>query len=478
MRAALIFSLFISKLLLICQMAIAQLTVNMPLERSVFQRVDNHANIQIGGDVAIFCSEIQAKLETINGGIPTYWTAINTYVQPGPFRGQLFNIEPGWYELSVRILVNGIVIDEKKVQRVGVGEVFIIAGQSNAQGGRSPDPEFATNIFYEAQDDRVNCINSSWDTLPEEMSSPPNPYPIPIIEKIGAAVDIAPAGNASWCWGLLGDKIAQNWNVPVIFFNAAIGSTTISTWNTSAQNQGTNPWPYIYMKQTLEYYAKIYGVRAILWHQGESDIFGFYNNNDPNKCSEFQGHLISLINKSRLDYGGNISWVISRVSRLADWTSSTLTTCQENTAQIPGLNAFVGPYTDDIQPGSYYRDGGVHFRDTGLIELADVWYNSLNNFNFMNNSTPYPAVTNIKVENNQFQFSGGLPPCYGTNQTVGSGNWYDPNIWSCGVVPNSLNNIIINEGHTVEVDAKIHIKNITINGNLNLASTGDLKMVD
>jgi hypothetical protein len=38
----------------------------------------------------------------------------------------------GWYTLGVRATVTGRLVAEVLVERVGVGEVFVVAGQSNA----------------------------------------------------------------------------------------------------------------------------------------------------------------------------------------------------------------------------------------------------------------------------------------------------------------------------------------------------------
>lgn len=440
----------------------AQLTIDFPLNRSVFQRVNNQADIQIGGTTQMFLHEIQVRLIVRNGGVARDWTTINTNVQIGQFRGVISNVQAGWYELEMRGLIDGYEVINREVERVGVGEVFIIAGQSNAQGGRNT-PDYATQIYYGAQDDRVNGIN--WSTDDENEV-----YPLPLFEKIQAETDIAPTGKASWCYALLGDKIVQNWNVPVLFFNAGIEATSINAWSVSA-NYGT--FPYLFFKKALQYYTKIYGVRAVLWHQGEND---YYNvNADPQTSAQYINDLTNLINKSRADFHPNLSWVISKVSMLYGQTNPYLISCQETCATTPNTNRFLGPYTDPIQPNFADRDGAVHFRGTGFIELADAWFNSINTPNFINNSTPISGTNNLKIVNGQFEFGNSLPPCSGTNQSVNSGDWNNPNNWSCGAAPISLNNIIISQGHTINIEnTNIYFKNLTINGTLNLGANGVL----
>jgi Carbohydrate esterase, sialic acid-specific acetylesterase len=439
----------------------------MPLERSVFQRVNNKATLQIGGNTQVFIHKLQAKLTPLMGGIQRQWTTLNVNIPVGNFRSQIIDVEAGWYKLEIRGLdLNNNQIAYDDVQKVGVGEVFVIAGQSNAQGGRLPNPTFATEIYFGANDDRVNGINWSTDNVNET-------YPLPNIEKIQPITDIAPTGKASWCWALLGDRIAQEWNVPVIFFNAAIGATTASQWSNSANN-GT--FPYIYLKKTLQYYTKIYGARALLWHQGETDIYDF-GVLMPQSCINYTSNLSNLINVSRNDFNPNLSWVISKVSMISGYTSSQLVQCQETIALLPNSNRFLGPYTDPIQPNAADRDGQVHFRGTGFIDLANAWFASINTPNFINNSLPIAATNNLSVVNNQFVFGNSPPPsnCNGIYETISSGEWSDPSIWSCGVVPPNNVEVIVKQNHLITITTNtIFLKNIILNGSIELVNGGNI----
>lgn len=402
--------------LVVCHSIFGQLTLSMPIERSVFQQVNNQGAIQIGGYTDVFIEQLQVRLVVRQGGTALDWTTINTNLNPGNFRAQITNVNSGWYELEIRGLTNGNQVGLNKVNRVGIGEVFIVAGQSNAQGGRN-NADFATQIYYGANDDRVNGINFSTD-------DPNQSYPFPTITKIAAETDIAPKGKSSWCWALLGDQLASNWNVPVLIFNAGVGGTTAANWSNTANN---NTEPFIYLKKTMEYYAKIFGVRAVLWHQGESDIFGFQDNY-PQSCENYKANILNTINKSREVLGANVPWVIAKVSRYADYVIPELISCQQAIIATPNANCFEGPATDQIQPGGAFRDGTLHFSgsNNGFIDLAAVWYNALNMPNFKNNAIPIPATTNLKVEASQYIFGNSLAPCLGINQSLNSGNWNNP----------------------------------------------------
>jgi hypothetical protein len=473
--------------LFICSFSIScfsQISINFPVERSVFQRVNNKGDIQINGQITTTVSKIEAKLTVISGGIMVDWIPIVGYSEIGSFRAQLQNIEAGWYKLELRAIYNNQPIGNiVEVSKVGIGEVFIIAGQSNAQGGRPPEGGYSMNLFYGALDDRVNCIDNYF-------SETTTVYPLPNITKINAETNIAPKGKASWCWALLGDKITTEWNVPVLFFNVAIGATKCSQWKNAAFGEPvidhyspipntviTTGWPYIDLKKSLQYYSKIFGIRAVIWHQGEDDMA--YFDSHPSIFTNYVNNLKAVIQKSRENAGNNISWIIAKVSRVGDGLNYNLKLAQETVATEPNLNTFLGPDTDGIQPSYNLRDSGVHFGGTGFIELADAWFNSINNSNFIQNSNPIAGSNNLQVVNNQIVFGNSLAPCYGLNQTINSGDWQSSNIWSCGNVPTSLNDIIINAGHTITISNKtVWLKNIQLNGSINLENDGNILFVE
>ncbi|WP_332368862.1 hypothetical protein [Spirosoma telluris] len=76
------------------------------------------------------------------------------------------------------------------VERVGIGEVFIVSGQSNGQGvhQNAPNP----------QNDLVNCVNYQYPS-----DGFPNDPPAPVFTLLDntPGFSIAPKGIGSWCWG-------------------------------------------------------------------------------------------------------------------------------------------------------------------------------------------------------------------------------------------------------------------------------------
>jgi hypothetical protein len=368
----------------------AQVQVSFPTSRAVLQRnTSNQATIRVTGNYTTAVSRIEARLVARDGqGSSTDWRTIQDNPNGGAYSGDVTG-QGGWYNLEVRGM-NGDqqVGNVTSVERVGIGEVFIIAGQSNAQGVHQDAPN--------PRNDRVNCVNYRY---PNEGF--PNDPPVPTFSLLENNPDftIAPRGTGSWCWGQLGDLLVKRLNVPVMFFNAAFSGTAVRNWQESAPDGGVayglingDPYlarqPYINLKISLQFYANLLGVRAVLWHQGETD------NLVNTEQSRYVNELQFVINQSRQDYGRNVPWMVARAS-YGDFIGGTdpAIIAAQNQVISGFQNVFAGPETDRIQiPRSRPPlNDGLHFDFNGLVEVANAWSNSLND-SFFQRATPIPAA--------------------------------------------------------------------------------------
>ncbi len=395
--------------------AFAQVEVTFPVNRLVFQRDNNNRGVVfIGGTFNDFCDRIEARLLPVQGGTSVGWTTISSNPQGGVFNGALA-ADGGWYRLEVRTIRSGSAISSSSVEKVGVGEVFLISGQSNAQG-------YFGFGQQGAQDDRVNTVSNFY--------SFGNITPVyPEFSKLDADTRIAPKGDGAWCWGQLGDKLVQRLNVPVLFLNAAweglsVGDFTVSADGGSGRNVFSGyvapaGYPYNSVREIIQYYINMLGVRSVLWHQGETD------NWVGTPTSVYVDRLRYLISRTRQDTGKNIAWVVSRVSLIENRTSQTIIDGQ-NIVINTGSNVFPGPETDYILE----RVDGTHFSATGLGLLATAWNNSLTN-SFFQNSQPVMARDPLTLSS--ACISSGNQPLRLT--AVSSMNSY---VWNTGATGNSL----------------------------------------
>ena len=397
--------------------AVAQLQISHPMPRLVVQRgADGTGRLYIAGRLQGTADRIEGQLTPVlaGQGNATGWQTIQTNPQNGVFIGYL-TASGGWYVLTVRLVINNTVTDQTAVQPVGIGEVFITAGQSNARGLGSGDNDLGTAT------DRVNAIDSINHYYPsgsgKQLVSSGDPSPVPVYKALTAGRRVFPMAESSWGWGELGDYIVNRYNVPVSFYVTGWDGSTIDNWQKTANGQPTcnayfcsenwaNLQPYTNLKNVLQYYGSVAGVRAVLWHQGEAE--GDIAQADiPQYASRFR----DVVQRARQDFGGRMMpWVIARASFNGSKTTPAVIQQQE-AAVDPTNQLFQGPLNDTI----INRNGGnvdVHFRNAvrpaghpqyylnpgsipanmGLSRFARNWNNSLNNSFFQNSQPITPNV--------------------------------------------------------------------------------------
>lgn len=407
-------------------LTLAQIQVSFPTTRAVFQRSNaNQATFRISGYYTSSISRVEARLVAREGqGTTTDWLLIQNSPTGGTFAGDIIG-QGGWYNLEVRGLNGDQIVGTTVVERVGIGEVFVIAGQSNAQGIHQDAPN--------PGNERVNCVNYRYPN-----DNFPNDPPVPEFTKLDntPGFHIAPRGEGSWCWGQLGDLLVKRLNVPVMFFNAAFTGTAVQNWSQSAPEGGIaygiyngDPYParqpYINLKIALQYYANTLGCRAVLWCQGEAD------NLIRSQQSFYVNQLQIVIAQSRQDYGRNVPWVVARTS-YGDYIGKSNPTilAAQNQVIAATANVYAGPETDNIQvPRDRAPRGaaneGLHFDRDGLIELANAWNGSLNDAFFQQTAptgpAPAPTVSAVCAANNNLTLTinGDFPNIQWTSGETG-----------------------------------------------------------
>ncbi|TLV03717.1 right-handed parallel beta-helix repeat-containing protein [Dyadobacter luticola] len=96
-------------------------------------------------------------------------------------------------------------------------------------------------------------------------------------------------------------------------------------------------------------------------------------------------------------------------------------------------------------------------------------------YNYANDEVTLPLSSIFSDVRDNIYTSNVKVPAFGGSvlvkvanivQTVNSGKWNDPGVWSGGSVPGTKEYVIINKGHTVTADQNISPKNIHVNGEL------------
>jgi hypothetical protein len=441
--------------------SLAQITISSPINRAVYQRnssgTSGSATVTIAGQAPnVPCSANNyIRYRILNITLSTGST-ISTYtnwtIMAVDARGRFFfNITPntGWYQIDFELYLNNTLVTTNNT-KFGVGDVYIIAGQSNAQGlsygdasNQKPSTPQSGDVTYEAV---VSCNYEEYCLM--QGSKMPRFPTFSIIasgtSSLALGNKIAPTGHSNLYYTRLGNQLAAS-GVPVAFFNAAAQGSSIINWYESSFGNNTNAVfsagtvfcnyggsyvgsqaePYSTFKKTLNYFASLFGIRAVLWHQGESDnnnsVYGHSTNMT---SSTYQLNLEKVITQSRTDFGGAIPWLVSKVSYSkvnAPFLNIYQPVIDGQTLVIGNSNnnpVYLGAQTDQFLAGSRRADDGLHFDNNtnttgldGIRQAGGEWKNRLP----LASGTPIAAIpmrniTVTKSGSSTFTLTAPAPP--------------------------------------------------------------------
>ena len=340
------------------------LTLTAPLDYQVTQRTARAGGkLLISGQLAPDERPTSLEARLTGPGANGAWQPLAFKAGADAFRAELEAPAGGWFRLEVRARAAGNTLAETNVAHVGLGEVFVVAGQSNS-----------ANHGEEKQQTKTSLV-AAFDGKAWRLAHDPQP---------GAS-----GGGGSFL-PPFGDALAERLKVPIGIVATGVGATSVREW-LPAGTRFPNPPTLLGNVTQLpsgewESKGRIYtnftarvkqlgprGFRAVLWHQGESDA----NQRDATRTLPgplYAQFLTQLIRDSRRELGWDAPWFVAQVSYHVpgDEGSPDIRAAQASLWQ-PGL-AHAGPDSDALKGGLRERGGqGVHFSGPGLREHAAKW---------------------------------------------------------------------------------------------------------
>ena len=236
---------------------IAKLVLTSPLPNQVIQREGfepgrshehnvtgpelGYADIDVRGTrPAAIKGEFEFRVIALKGayGHDTDWAVLTVEDEDQTFQGPAEMVAGGWYRLEVRCVSDGKTVATGSVEPVGVGEVFVVAGQSYAGG--------TNDELLKVTDPQSRVTAYNWQTKTWQVANDPQPH----------------VGDGGTIWPPLGDLLVPTLRVPVAFVNVSVGGTSTRQWMPEGELH----------KRLVMAGNAVGAFRAVLWQQGESDV--------------------------------------------------------------------------------------------------------------------------------------------------------------------------------------------------------------
>ncbi len=358
----------------LAQLQAIELRLTSPLEYQVVQRLSPGAGVlRVTGELSDEMSdELSGELSKTDSIIEarfssefdeTSWLRVSGSVSGRIVNGAVQAPAGGWWRLEVRVSLAGKTIASGSVDRVGVGEVFVIAGQSNS-----------ANHGEEKQRTRSGRV-ATFDGTTWRIADDPQPG------ASGAGGSFIPP---------FADAVVAKQDVPVGIIACGIGATSVREWLPEGATFPNPPTIESRVEQLAEgswasrgdafnaFVSRMkplgpHGFRAVLWHQGESDA----NQKDPSRTLSgelYRKYLELVIRESRRAIGWDAPWFVAQVSYHVpgDEGSDEIRAAQASLWR-DGV-AHQGPDSDALTGTLRERNGqGVHFSGPGLREHGVKW---------------------------------------------------------------------------------------------------------
>lgn len=324
------------------------------VQREGFQPSEAHVNRAGGQNLGFANVSFRGTLKDVPDGvlearvIPTQkkgegttaeWRPIEGKASAGKLEATVRVPAGGWYRLEVRCRGKNVVA-LGNVEPVGVGEVFIVAGQSyatncNDEQLKVADPEGRVVAFDSAR--------GKWGVANDPQPAPDN-------------------SDGGSIWPPLGDTLLPISQVPIGFANVAWGATSSEQWMPEGK----------LFPRLVDTGKRLGRFRAVLWQQGESDVIA------KTPTEVYVERLKTVRETAAKAWGFEPTWLLAK-STLHPTVyndpagEGRIRKAIDELCQTPGFRP--GPDTDILGGENRGPNGSRrHFSGIGQRRAALMWY--------------------------------------------------------------------------------------------------------
>jgi hypothetical protein len=342
-----------------------------PSEYQIYQRSNRGTGtMRLRGLLTADAGQLRCRLVgSARQGNPTPvvqdWQAVASDLAKGRFDAAITAPAGGWYCLELRLEHEGRVLAETAIEHVGVGEIFVVAGQSNS-----------TNYGSEKQQTATGMV-ASFDGIRWVLAQDPQPG----VQDGSKGGSFLPA---------FGDALYEKYRVPIGVASTGAGATSVRQWLPKGERMQNRPTIAAHVRSVgpgeWESTGTLFdglmkrigalgphGCRAVLWHQGESDAGqarAGYPADRQITGPQYRAFLEKLLRATRQRAGWDIPWFVAQ----ATYHSENDPADDEFRAAQKALwgsgLAQEGPDTDALRKA--FR-AGVHFNGKGQQAHGRLW---------------------------------------------------------------------------------------------------------
>ena len=314
----------------------AKLQLFSPQTYQVFQRSSaKQGALVVSGQTTTDANEIRVRVtgNSVEGPLAGKWQTVPFEATTRSFSAVLPAPAGGWYMLQVEALKQGSVLAEMKVEPFGIGEVFVGAGQSNSTN--------SGEICTQQKSGMVTSFSG------QEWQLADDPQP-----------GVADKSQGGSFWPAFGDAMYERFRVPIGVATTGFGGTSVNQWQPDGE---LFPWTMTRIHQLGPF-----GFRALLWHQGESDV--------EMPSDEYFDKLRNVIQASRVQAGWYLPWFVAQASYHNPEKPRFESVRTAQSRLWKASIALQGPDTDTLTGDRRDLNGaGVHFSPKGLHEHGRMW---------------------------------------------------------------------------------------------------------